>query len=83
MLSASVFGRFYPDETIARAQLFAQRVLTSSQQVSAAQVQGLFMFNKDDPQAAIDAAGDISGLEYRAVPTNTATTKTETVHYVS
>ena len=41
------------------------------------------MFNKDDPQAAIDAAGDISGLEYRAVPTNTATTTTETVHYVS
>ena len=59
--------RFYPEETAARAKLFAQKVLTSSADVSAAQVQGLFMFNKNNAQGAIDSAGDINGLEYKTI----------------
>ena len=48
--------RFYPEESAERAMAFSSNVLQHQSEVSPAQVQGLFMFYKDDPQGAIDNA---------------------------
>jgi len=49
-----MFLRFYPLSTDTLAREFAKRVQAEVCTVSAAQVQGYFMFHKDRPQDAID-----------------------------
>ncbi|XP_068103207.1 mitochondrial chaperone BCS1 [Hyperolius riggenbachi] len=56
---AQMFLRFYPDQTLAAAEGFADAALTASDKISAAQVQGHFMLFKNDPQAAADNVGSI------------------------
>lgn len=51
---SKMFGRFYPLETVESSNLFADRVLELGVDVSAAQIQGYFMWFKKDSQAAID-----------------------------
>ena len=51
-----MYMRFYPQESRVRAAAFAQKVKENGQEVSAAQVQGFFMFHKSDPQTAIKNA---------------------------
>lgn len=48
-----MFQRFYPDQSSAAAQKFAQTILAHGKPVSMAGVQGLFMFYKNDPAAVI------------------------------
>lgn len=48
-----MFQRFYPDQTLAVAEQFAERALSVSRQISAAQVQGHFMLHKADPGGAM------------------------------
>ena len=55
-----MFTHFFPEELEHRSQEFARRVTEAGQPVSAAQIQGFFMFHKKDPQAAIDNAADVS-----------------------
>ena len=50
----SMFLRFYPEETDEHSNNFAARVLSHVTSVSAAQVQGYFMFYKDNAQGAVD-----------------------------
>ncbi|XP_050404397.1 mitochondrial chaperone BCS1 [Patella vulgata] len=45
-----MFQRFYPDQTEATSQEFAQKVKSHGKNVSIAQVQGLFMMHKNSPQ---------------------------------
>jgi len=54
----AMFARFYPDQPPHMASEFASKVaeLENCPSVSAAQIQGLLMFYKRDPQAAIDNA---------------------------
>ena len=49
-----MYFRFYPEQPIARAQLFAERVGSKGRSVSMAQLQGYFMFYKSEPEAALD-----------------------------
>ena len=49
-----MFSRFYPMENDARADIFASKVCELGIQISAAQVQGYFMWFKNSPQEAID-----------------------------
>ncbi|SCU79867.1 LADA_0B03686g1_1 [Lachancea dasiensis] len=48
-----MFMKFYPDGD-KYCDLFVQRATALNVQISTAQLQGLFVFNKDDPQAALD-----------------------------
>ena len=54
-----MFLRFYPEESLARAAVFAQNALSHGKNVSLAQVQGLFLVYKTDPQAVIDGTGQL------------------------
>ena len=49
-----MFANFFPLETDVRGQLFADAVVGLQIPVSPAQVQGYFMWFKNDPQAALD-----------------------------
>ena len=49
-----MFKRFYPEESEDTAQSFANAVIALDVPVSAAQIQGFFMFFKTSPQAAIE-----------------------------
>lgn len=51
---SSMFSRFYPEEPEHRCMDFAKTVTLLGQNVSAAQIQGYFMFYKTDPQGAFD-----------------------------
>lgn len=57
-----MFQRFYPEEPESRANEFAQKVTTHAKNISAAQVQGFFMFYKDNAQDAIDNVHNIVNL---------------------
>jgi mitochondrial chaperone BCS1 len=46
---AKLFKRFYPSEGHAKAELFAKATLAQGFSVSAAQVQGLFLMFKNNP----------------------------------
>ena len=54
--------RFYPNQSEELARSFAAKVLAATPDVSAAQVQGLFMFFKNDPMGAINNAQHIEIL---------------------
>ncbi|RXM95909.1 Mitochondrial chaperone BCS1 [Acipenser ruthenus] len=54
-----MFQRFYPTEPTGQGEKFAERALAVSQSISAAQVQGHFMLNKQDPRGAIDNVAEI------------------------
>lgn len=49
-----MFQRFYPDEAESQASVFSQKVLSHGKDVSAAQVQGLFLMYKDSPDQALN-----------------------------
>lgn len=49
-----MFSRFFPQESQEKAVKFADQVVALDVPVSAAQIQGFFMFYKSDPSAAID-----------------------------
>ena len=49
-----MFKRFYPNESDLRAELFADNVVELGVEVSAAQMQGYFMWFKNSSQSAID-----------------------------
>ncbi len=49
-----MFTRFFPKETMAMAEAFADKVTDLQLPVSAAHIQGYFMFFKNNPQAAVD-----------------------------
>jgi chaperone BCS1 len=51
---AVMYSRFYPSENAARAQQFAEGVSALGIDVSAAQVQGYFMWYKHSPQEALE-----------------------------
>ena len=57
-----MFRRFYPDEPEHRGMDFAEKVFGISERVSAAQIQGLFMFYKDDAQAVTDNVDQLKNL---------------------
>jgi uncharacterized protein (DUF433 family) len=57
-----MYTRFYPQCTSQKAQLFAQTVLEYYPEVSAAQIQGLFMFHKDNADSVIEQAHELSKL---------------------
>ena len=56
---ARMFDRFYPDEPEHRGAEFARLVASLQRNVSAAQIQGYFMFYKTDAQGAISNAENI------------------------
>lgn len=49
-----MFLRFYPEESVQRARIFSESAQTVSDKISLAQVQGLFLQHKSDPQSVID-----------------------------
>jgi chaperone BCS1 len=49
-----MFQRFYPDEAESQASFFSQKVLSYGKDVSAAQVQGLFLMYKHSPDQALN-----------------------------
>ena len=49
-----LFQRFYPDSPAQMGQDFAEAALALGRPISAAQVQGLFLMYKHDPQALFD-----------------------------
>jgi chaperone BCS1 len=49
-----MFTRFYPQESEIMAENFANSVMELNLPVSAAQIQGFFMFFKTNPNAAIE-----------------------------
>ena len=49
-----MFRRFYPSASEELAIEFADKVIELKTDVSAADIQGFFMFAKDSPQTAID-----------------------------
>jgi len=57
-----MFQRFYPEETESCANEFAQKVAMHAKNISAAQVQGFFMFYKDSAQDALDNVPNIVNL---------------------
>uniref|UniRef100_A0A673H9K2 Mitochondrial chaperone BCS1 n=1 Tax=Sinocyclocheilus rhinocerous TaxID=307959 RepID=A0A673H9K2_9TELE len=48
-----MFRRFYPQESVAEAERFAEQALAAHPELSAAQVQGHFMLYKTDPAGSI------------------------------
>ncbi len=54
-----MYLRFYPEQPIARAQLFAERVTCMNKPVSMAQLQGYFMFYKNDPEDSLNNVNQI------------------------
>lgn len=48
-----MFNRFYDDEKL--AQEFVETCIERNKPISTAQLQGLFVFHKDDPQGAVNA----------------------------
>ncbi|GAU94700.1 hypothetical protein RvY_06425 [Ramazzottius varieornatus] len=46
-----LFQRFYPDSPVETAENFAKEALALGRPISAAQIQGLFLMHKHDPQA--------------------------------
>ena len=55
----TMYSRFFPDEAEHRSMDFAKKVSSHGKNVSAAQIQGFFMFYKNDAQGAIDNADRI------------------------
>ncbi|XP_019410016.1 PREDICTED: mitochondrial chaperone BCS1 [Crocodylus porosus] len=55
-----MFQRFYPEQSRAAAEHFADRALAVSDRLSAAQVQGHFMLHKADPPGAITDVGALA-----------------------
>ena len=49
-----MFSRFYPEESDQRAELFANKISELNVEISAAQIQGYFMWYKNSSQCAID-----------------------------
>ncbi|VDI73358.1 mitochondrial chaperone BCS1 [Mytilus galloprovincialis] len=49
-----MFQRFYPDEPESNAQMFSHKIHSLGKHVSAAQVQGLFLKHKDNPENALN-----------------------------
>lgn len=49
-----MFQRFYPDEPESNAQMFSHKIQSLGKHVSAAQVQGLFLKHKDNPENALN-----------------------------
>lgn len=49
-----MYLRFYPQESVQRARIFSESAQTVSDKISLAQVQGLFLQHKSDPQSVID-----------------------------
>ena len=49
-----MYKRFYPDQTFARAEEFAEKVIGLDQGKSIAQIQGHFMLFKNSPSGAIE-----------------------------
>ena len=45
-----IYQRFYPDESEKNARLFASLAMDTAPHISMAQVQGLFLLHKYDPQ---------------------------------
>lgn len=66
-----MFCRFYPDSPVAASELFASLVLESGKRpVSAAMVQGYFMFYKNDPEMAltnVDKLWELWSISYVCV----------------
>ncbi|XP_064381973.1 mitochondrial chaperone BCS1-like isoform X2 [Halichondria panicea] len=54
-----MYLRFYPEQPIARAQLFAEQVTCMNKPVSMAQLQGYFMFYKNDPEDSLNNVNQI------------------------
>ena len=54
---SQMFRKFYPSESATRAEIFASKICELGVDVSAAQVQGYFMWFKNSPQEAIDNTG--------------------------
>ena len=50
-----MYKRFYPDQTFARAEEFADKVMGLGQRKSIAHIQGHFMLFKNDPSGAIQS----------------------------
>ncbi|KAM7427693.1 mitochondrial chaperone [Porites harrisoni] len=50
-----MYRRFYPDQTFARAEEFADKVMGLGQRKSIAHIQGHFMLFKNDPSGAIES----------------------------
>ena len=59
---ASMFIRFYPDSPPEMAREFAAEALKTQDALSAAQVQALFMFYKENPEHALKMANIIHKL---------------------
>ena len=59
---SSMFSRFYPNSPPEMAQEFAQEALKTQTNLSAAQVQALFMFYKENPDHAVKMANIIHRL---------------------
>ena len=57
-----MFRKFYPDAGDHKAVLFSEKVLEHSPKVSAAQIQGYFMFHKDSADSAIENVCVLSTL---------------------
>lgn len=59
---SSMFSRFYPESSPEMAAEFAEEALKTQSQLSAAQVQALFMFYKEHPEHAVKMANIIHRL---------------------
>lgn len=65
-----MFRRFYPQESAAEAERFAEQALAAHTDLSAAQVQGHFMLYKTDPAGSIKNIAEIK----QWIPTETIQT---------
>ena len=54
-----MYKRFYPDQTSARAEDFADKVMGLEQRKNIAQIQGHFMLFKNDPLGALENFEDL------------------------
>ena len=61
-----MFSRFYPDAKEELVNEFADKVIGLESPVSAAQIQGFFMFSKDNPQDIIDNVKELKPQEFNA-----------------
>ena len=59
-----MFSRFYPDTKEELVNEFADKVIGLESPVSAAQIQGFFMFSKDNPQDIIDNVNELKPQEF-------------------
>ena len=48
-----MFRRFYPEQSPNKAMLFADAAIAMNNKISMAQIQGLFMMHKSEPDAVI------------------------------